>query len=270
MRDSRSGGMPLSAFLLKPVQRIAKYHLLLKKILDYTPPDYYDFDDLQEAHAKAMQLCEQVNEGVEQRENSQRLEWLQSHVDTMIPGLVEVCFAAFIFRILRKYFIMSQKLTFNSLTNCAGPRRLLFHGSLVKTKSPSKPLWCFLFNDILMITKIMRGSLTDSLLFTDDPKINDLKLKVDGQPYLLDTISAKAVETNASSSSTESITDFTITLVDSNGNTSKSSKPIFELRGRTSVDRNNWVKNINAAIESYLPKQAQSRVKRSMSRKILK
>lgn len=53
----------------------------------------------------------QVNEGVREKENSDRLEWLQTHV--VCDGLEE-------------------QLVFNSLTNSLGPRKLLHYGILHK------------------------------------------------------------------------------------------------------------------------------------------
>jgi len=57
-----------------------------------------------------------VNEGVREKENSDRLEWLQQHV--IFEGLEE-------------------KITFNSLTNCLGPRKFLHHGVLTKVHTLS-------------------------------------------------------------------------------------------------------------------------------------
>lgn len=63
--------------------------------------------------AKAEEFCTQVNEGVREKENSDRLEWLQTHVGCN-EGVLE------------------EKLVFNSLTNSAGPRKLLHYGILHK------------------------------------------------------------------------------------------------------------------------------------------
>ena len=57
---ARTGGMPLSSFLLKPMQRITKYPLLIGKILEYTPPDHPDHQNIKDALAKASELCNQV------------------------------------------------------------------------------------------------------------------------------------------------------------------------------------------------------------------
>nr|XP_055042251.1 intersectin-2a isoform X2 [Misgurnus anguillicaudatus] len=137
----RCKGMPLSSFLLKPMQRITRYPLLIKNILENTPVGHADHANLQMALEKAEELCSQVNEGVREKENSDRLEWIQSHVTC--DGVIE-------------------HLVFNSITNCLGPRKLLHSGKLHKTKS-SKELWAFLFSDFLLLTYTSKQSGTDKL-----------------------------------------------------------------------------------------------------------
>lgn len=44
--------------------------------------------NLREALERAELLCSQVNEGVREKENSDRLEWLQNHVQC--EGVIEV------------------------------------------------------------------------------------------------------------------------------------------------------------------------------------
>ena len=52
-----------------------------------------------------------MNEGIREQENSERLEWLQRHVQ--MDGL-------------------DERLVFNSLTNMVGPRKLVHFGPLKK------------------------------------------------------------------------------------------------------------------------------------------
>ncbi|XP_011350007.2 intersectin-2 isoform X6 [Ooceraea biroi] len=136
-QDPRTKGMPLSSFLIKPMQRITKYPLIIGKILEHTPVDHPDRQYLQEALAKSEEFCTQVNEGVREKENSDRLEWLQTHV--ICDGLEE-------------------QLIFNSLTNSLGPRKLLHFGILHKSKS-GKELVGFLTNDFLLFAQPMKFSL---------------------------------------------------------------------------------------------------------------
>ncbi|KAK2824628.1 hypothetical protein Q5P01_021803 [Channa striata] len=132
--DPRCKGMPLSSFLLKPMQRVTRYPLIIKNILENTPESHPDHSHLKAALEKAEELCSQVNEGVREKENSDRLEWIQAHVQC--EGL-------------------SEQLVFNSVTNCLGPRKFLHSGKLFKAKS-SKELYGFLFNDFLLLTQVTK------------------------------------------------------------------------------------------------------------------
>uniref|UniRef100_A0A4W6BQM9 Intersectin 1 n=1 Tax=Lates calcarifer TaxID=8187 RepID=A0A4W6BQM9_LATCA len=126
--DPRCKGMPLSSFLLKPMQRVTRYPLIIKNTLENTPESHPDHSHLKAALEKAEELCSQVNEGVREKENSDRLEWIQAHV---------------------------PQLVFNSVTNCLGPRKFLHSGKLFKAKS-SKELYGFLFNDFLLLTQVTK------------------------------------------------------------------------------------------------------------------
>lgn len=58
------------------------------QILENTPEAHPDHSHLKQALEKAEELCSQVNEGVREKENSDRLEWIQAHVQC--EGLSEV------------------------------------------------------------------------------------------------------------------------------------------------------------------------------------
>uniref|UniRef100_A0A1I8IQW8 DH domain-containing protein n=1 Tax=Macrostomum lignano TaxID=282301 RepID=A0A1I8IQW8_9PLAT len=122
--------MGLIQYFVKPMQRITRYPLLIEKLLKATPESHPDRGSLQEALDEAKKLCQTVNESVRETENSGRLEWCQEHV--ICEGL-------------------SEKLVFNSQTNCLGQRRLVHWGTLFKHKG-GKELVVFLFNDFLLLT----------------------------------------------------------------------------------------------------------------------
>lgn len=123
-------GHTLTSFLLKPMQRITRYPLLIKQLLKYTPEGHPDYYNTQEALAASETLCAQVNEAVSQRDNTDKLEWMQKCVTC--EGLQE-------------------RLVFNSLTNTLGPRKLLHTGILHKAKS-KRELVAFLLSDFLLLT----------------------------------------------------------------------------------------------------------------------
>jgi hypothetical protein len=130
-KDPRTKDLPLSSFLLKPMQRVTKYPLLIKRIIDYTPESHSDMDDLRFALDVATSLCSDVNEGVRSTDNTDKLEWLQHHVQ--VVGIQE-------------------NLVFNSLTNFMGLRKILYTGKVIKLRG-NKPLLGFLFNDFLLLAK---------------------------------------------------------------------------------------------------------------------
>ncbi|GFS17461.1 intersectin-1, partial [Elysia marginata] len=134
MTNPKVKGVHLSGYMLKPMQRITRYPLLIEKILGSTPAGHADRASLEEALTLAQELCTQANQCVKEKQNSDSLEWIQANVQC--DGLAE-------------------NIVFNSRTNCLGPRRLLFHGLLYKAKS-SKELVGFLFNDFLMLTHTSR------------------------------------------------------------------------------------------------------------------
>ncbi|OWF43900.1 intersectin-1-like isoform X1 [Mizuhopecten yessoensis] len=218
--DPRTKGMPLSSFLLKPMQRITKYPLMIGKILQYTPVGHPDHQNLMDALSKAEELCSQVNEGVRERENSDRLEWLFNHVQC--DGL-------------------SEKITFNSVTNCLGPRKLLYSGTLYKNKS-NKELVGFLFNDFLMLVVPLTSSTS---VFVFDPKAK-AQYKMYKSPIFLNEVMVKK-----SADEDSETCQFQLSHVDR----------VFNLRSTTQTERDAWCKKIEAASRHYLETEKQKREK---------
>nr|XP_057912352.1 intersectin-2a isoform X2 [Doryrhamphus excisus] len=226
----RCKGMPLSSFLLKPMQRITRYPLLIKNILEHTPDHHADHVALREALERAEELCSQVNEGVREKENSDRLEWIQGHVQC--DGAIE-------------------HLVFNSLTNCLGPRKLLHSGRLHKSKS-SRELWAFLFNDFLLLThaaKTFSSSGPDKLF---SPK-SSIQLKMYKTPLFLNEV---LVKMPADPSSDEPL--FHVSHIDR----------VYSLRTETLNERATWVQKIKAASEHFIETEKKKREKAYQARSL--
>ncbi|XP_069492319.1 intersectin-1 isoform X2 [Ambystoma mexicanum] len=221
--DPRCKGMPLSSFLLKPMQRVTRYPLIIKNILENTPENHPDQSHLKHALDKAEELCSQVNEGVREKENSDRLEWIQTHVPC--EGL-------------------SEQLVFNSVTNCLGPRKFLHSGKLYKAKS-NKELYGFLFNDFLLLTQIIKplGSSGTDKVFS--PKSN-LQYKMYKTPIFLNEV---LVKLPTDPSGDEPI--FHISHIDR----------VYTLRAESINERTAWVQKIKAASELYIETEKRKREK---------
>ncbi|KAK9956426.1 hypothetical protein ABG768_014161 [Culter alburnus] len=223
----RCKGMPLSSFLLKPMQRITRYPLLIKNILENTPPAHADHAQLQAALEQAEELCSQVNEGVREKENSDRLEWIQNHV--LCDGVIE-------------------HLVFNSLTNCLGPRKLLHSGKLHKTKS-SKELWAFLFNDFLLLTYTSKQfSSGPEKLFNPN---SSAQYKMYKTPVFLNEV---LVKMPSDPSSDDPV--FHISHIDR----------VYTLKTDTINERTTWVQKIKAASDHFIETEKLKREKAYQAR----
>ena len=227
-------GMPLSSFLLKPMQRITKYPLLIKQILKYTPETHPDYENLKEAFEKAEELCVQVNEGVREKENSERLEWLQSNVKCE-PQSADGD-------------LTSESIVFNSLTNNLGPRKFLHAGSLVKAKS-GKELVGFLFNDFLLLT-IPAKPLSKPFVMDVDV---DLALKTYRKPLFLNEVEVHA---NAE----EEETAFTLSF--------SSGKESLRLTATSRNEKLTWVRKILNATKLAVDLEKRMMAKRENAKKI--
>lgn len=221
--DPRCKGMPLSSFLLKPMQRVTRYPLIIKNIIENTPESHPDHSHLRLALEKAEELCSQVNEGVREKENSDRLEWIQAHVQC--EGL-------------------SEQLVFNSVTNCLGPRKFLHSGKLYKAKS-NKELYGFLFNDFLLLTQIIKplGSSGTDKVFSAK---SHLQYRMYKTPIFLNEV---LVKLPTDPSGDEPI--FHISHIDR----------VYTIRAESINERTAWVQKIKAASELFIETEKKKREK---------
>nr|XP_023690092.1 intersectin-2 isoform X1 [Paramormyrops kingsleyae] len=228
--DYRCKGMPLSSFLLKPMQRITRYPLIIKNILESTPETHMDHSYLHDALEKAEELCLQVNEGVREKENSDRLEWIQAHVQREV---------------------IIENLTFNSLTNCMGPRKLLHSGKLCKTKS-NKELHVFLFNDFLLFTQLVKqfSSSGGDRLFSSK---SNAQFKIYKTPVFLNEV---LVKLPSDPSSDDPI--FHILHVER----------IYSFKTENINERTSWVQKIKAASDNFLDMEKKRREKAYQARSV--
>ncbi|KAG0209136.1 hypothetical protein BGX28_010515 [Mortierella sp. GBA30] len=58
----KTTGWDLASLLIKPVQRVLKYPLLINQIHALTPPDHTDFENLVTVHKDMLQVAEEINE----------------------------------------------------------------------------------------------------------------------------------------------------------------------------------------------------------------
>lgn len=69
LRDIIEPQYELQCFLIKPIQRICKYPLLLKELQKFTPKDWTSYDELTQGLAKVRDITEGINETQRRLEN---------------------------------------------------------------------------------------------------------------------------------------------------------------------------------------------------------
>ncbi|KAJ3116908.1 Myosin 10A, isoform D [Phlyctochytrium bullatum] len=121
--------MALSHFLLKPVQRICKYPLLLRELIRSTDEGHPDAENLQKALMKIETVVTIVNEGARQAEAVHKMIELQNR--------------------------------FTQRVNIVAPSRIMKRAGTVDILTPQnerKKRELFLFNDMLLVAKSIGGS----------------------------------------------------------------------------------------------------------------
>ncbi|KAG9114454.1 hypothetical protein FRC07_007636, partial [Ceratobasidium sp. 392] len=126
--------LDLSSYLLIPMQRITRYPLLMKQILNYTHPES-ERAHISHAIATTERLLDAVNEAIREREGAERLG-----------------------EISKGLYVGQGHLDLTAPTRYMGPRRLLKEGALVKSKS-GRRLHAVLCNDIFVLMDAAAQSL---------------------------------------------------------------------------------------------------------------
>ncbi|KAI6649449.1 Intersectin-1 isoform X5 [Oopsacas minuta] len=150
-QDPRTAHLPISSFMLKPMQRITKYQLFMKRLLEICPASNTTLKSkLDSALSQLENICLEANEGVRAHENATKVKWVMNHLEFSENEVI--C----------KNIIHSK----SEIT-----RKLLYTGKLVKTNS-NKELVGFLFDDLLLFTRpsknLFQRHISTSDLFEDD------------------------------------------------------------------------------------------------------
>jgi len=126
--DPNIRNLDLSSYLLVPMQRITRYPLLIRQILNHTDDTVQDRTDIEKSLDIAEKILDHINESIREQEGRERLKDISKHL-----------------------WIGQGRLDLTAPTRHMGSRRLLKEGVLLKAKSGRK-LRGFLCSDILVLT----------------------------------------------------------------------------------------------------------------------
>ncbi|KAK5582398.1 hypothetical protein RB653_003981 [Dictyostelium firmibasis] len=149
MNDSVCRGLPLNSFIIKPVQRICKYPLLIKETIKFTPDDHPDKPALEEVDKKISDIVQSINEAKRTLELFQKIVDLQNSID----GLEDTN-------------LMEQGRTLLMEGTVSAVKELNSEDSLSRT--------LFLFNNLILICSFGTNVLSTAI---NQFKTKKLKLK---------------------------------------------------------------------------------------------
>ncbi|XP_075827704.1 rho guanine nucleotide exchange factor 17 [Microtus pennsylvanicus] len=132
MRENKEK-QALSDLMIKPVQRIPRYELLVKDLLKHTPEDHPDHPLLLDAQRNIKQVAERINKGVRSAEEAERHARVLQEIEAHIEGMEDL--QSPLRRFLRQEMVIE-----------------------VKAIGGKKDRSLFLFNDLIICTTLKRKS----------------------------------------------------------------------------------------------------------------
>ncbi len=122
----------LTSLLIRPIQRVPKYVLLLRDLLKNTPPSHPDFPALRDAEKNMAVIARDLNERMKDSEVFMEVLRINSQLSPPYKELVQP----------HRRFIREGPIMYRS-----------------SERSKPKPMWIILFNDILLITQVPSNSI---------------------------------------------------------------------------------------------------------------
>lgn len=244
--------LPLTNFIIKPMQRITKYSLLFAKILETIiklPDQGHILGPATEVKSAAVKLCEQVNEACRRKEdteqNKRRLAWAQSHIKQSLNHDSSLDLAGFAAAVEEQQALtdgrLSETIIFDSDTNCLGARQLTKSGCVSKLRS-GRELVLFLFNDILLLTQVRGGSILKVDDIFRSTKAQQTYYKFYRAPVLLENLTLVSLSKNRRASWVEK-QSITVSFSD------QSSGAFYELLALNAAEKAQWIQELGRASE---------------------
>ncbi|KAJ8299561.1 hypothetical protein KUTeg_023621 [Tegillarca granosa] len=81
-------GLKINALLITPVQRIPRYKLLLEDLLQSTPEDHHDYQQIKEAATQVSEIATHINDHIRQHDNFQKMLSIQNSFDSSAPKIL--------------------------------------------------------------------------------------------------------------------------------------------------------------------------------------
>ncbi|XP_069615525.1 rho guanine nucleotide exchange factor 17 [Ranitomeya imitator] len=172
----------LSDLMIKPVQRIPRYELIVKDLLKHTPEDHPDHLCLLGAQRNIKQLAERINKGMRSAEEAERDTRILQEIEAHIEGMEDlpVPFRRFVRQEMvvevkavggkkdRSLFLFTDLLLCTTLKRKSGSLRrssmnLYTAASVIDIASKYKLLWKLPLEDVDVVKGTSQTSNRDSI-----------------------------------------------------------------------------------------------------------
>uniref|UniRef100_A0A8C6XCU6 Rho guanine nucleotide exchange factor 17 n=1 Tax=Naja naja TaxID=35670 RepID=A0A8C6XCU6_NAJNA len=181
MRENKEK-QALSDLMIKPVQRIPRYELLVKDLLKHTSEEHPDYPFLIEAQKSIKQVAEKINKGMKSAEEVERNARIVQEIESHIEGMEDL--QAPLRRFLRQEMVVEVKpvggkkdrslFLFTDLLVCTTLKRksgslrrssmsLYTAASVIDTASKYKLLWKTPLEDVEIVKGSCQSSNRDSI-----------------------------------------------------------------------------------------------------------
>ncbi|NWS96453.1 ARHGH factor, partial [Mionectes macconnelli] len=181
MRENKEK-QALSDLMIKPVQRIPRYELLVKDLLKHTPEDHPDHPFLIDAQRNIKQVAERINKGMKSAEEVERNTRIVQEIESHIEGMEDL--QAPLRRFLRQemvvevkavggkkdrsFFLFTDLLVCTTLKRKSGSLRrssmsLYTAASVIDTTSKYKLLWKLPLEDVDIVKGASQATNRESI-----------------------------------------------------------------------------------------------------------
>ena len=231
-RNANGGRFRLRDLLAVPMQRVLKYHLLLRELLSHTPMTMDEYHSIRQAYDAMLDVADFINEAKRDSEQLNIIREIQNSItdytSLLPPGVATLE--------LKDYGRLRKD----------GELKILNHDhSAGSSSAKTKMRYVFIFDQVMLMCKAARG---DHYTFKDSLSIKDYKVQ--------DGIGMSNLNTNEMAlSGSRRGRDGNTRWAHSFMLVHAQNKNALTLFAKTAEDKIKWMEAINEALKNVLPGQ---------------
>ena len=231
-RNANGGRFRLRDLLAVPMQRVLKYHLLLRELLSHTPTTMDDYHSIRQAYDAMLDVADFINEAKRDSEQLNIIREIQNSItdytSLLPPGVATLE--------LKDYGRLRKD----------GELKILNHDhSSGSSSAKTKVRYAFIFDQVMLMCKAARG---DHYTFKDSLTLKDYKVQ-DG--IGLSNAAANEMSLGGSRRGRDGSTRWAHSFMLVHAQNVNA----FTLFARTAEDKLKWMEAINEALKNVLPGQ---------------